>query len=62
MAEKPINLRRWRKRRARDEARAEGDANAARHGRSGAERHRDDAEADRARRILDGHRVDDDGD
>lgn len=61
MADPPINLRRWKKRRARQDARAEADANAARHGRPGQEKAQTKAERDRARRDLDGQRLDDDG-
>lgn len=55
-----INLNRARKDKARAEKRRQADANAAKHGRSKAERLRDEAEAERAARILDQHRRDDD--
>lgn len=57
-----VNLRRARKRRARDEARAEGDAAAARHGESKAARRLRDVEADKLRRTVDGARRGDDAD
>lgn len=55
-----INLNRVRKDKARADKRRQGDVNAARHGRSKAERLRDEAQADRSRRILDQHRRDGD--
>ncbi len=51
-----INLRQARKKRGRDDRRKSGDENAARHGRSGADKARDAAEQALARRRLDGHR------
>jgi hypothetical protein len=50
-----VNLRAARKARDRAAKRAEADQNAAKFGRSKAERTRDEAEADKARRELDGH-------
>lgn len=61
MSDQPINLRRWKKRKARDAKRTEADASAVRHGRTGAEKRREALEADRARSHVDGHRLDDDG-
>lgn len=52
-----VNLRRVRKQKARAEKSAAGDANAARHGRSAAERAREADEAAQAERRLDGHRL-----
>lgn len=60
MADQPINLRQWKKQKARDAKRAEADANAARHGRSGGQKTRDRIERDRAERHVEGHRLDDD--
>lgn len=51
-----VNLRQARKRRAREAARAAGDAAAARHGRSAAERHADEDAKAKADAHLDGHR------
>lgn len=51
-----VNLSRARKARERDRKRAEADANAARFGRTIAERRLDAASADKAARDLDGHR------
>ena len=50
-----INLRTRRKQAARDEARAKGQANAAKHGIAKSERDLARARADKARRDLDGH-------
>ncbi|MEN9062953.1 DUF4169 family protein [Ponticoccus litoralis] len=52
----PVNLNRFRKEKARAEKRRAGDENAAKHGRSKAERALDAARAEKARRDLDGHR------
>ena len=52
-----VNLRQAKKRKARAEARAEGDANAARFGRTNGERLAEKDAADRAARTLDRHRV-----
>ncbi len=57
---KVINLRAARKSAARDAARAAGDANAAKFGRSKAQKRVEEADADRAARHLDGHRRDKD--
>ena len=53
-----VNLRAARKARARDARRAEADANAARHGRTKAQRADEEAAAERAQRHLDGHERD----
>ena len=55
-----LNLRREKKRRARDRARETADANAARHGRTGHEKRVTETERERARREIEGHRLDDD--
>ncbi|MBP8931389.1 MAG: DUF4169 family protein [Paracoccus sp.] len=55
-----INLRAARKSAARDAARATGDANAAKFGRSKVQKRIEQADADRAARHLDGHRQDKD--
>ena len=52
----PINLNRERKLRARREARRRADENAARHGRTKAERATQETEAERAATRLDDHR------
>jgi hypothetical protein len=53
-----VNLRQARKARARDAAKAEATANAARHGRSKGEKAREAADKARAEAQLDGHRRD----
>ena len=58
MTGKVVNLNRARKARARDATRREADANAAKHGRSKAERQADAAETARAKADLDGHKRD----
>lgn len=58
----PINLNRFRKQKARDEARRQGDENAATHGRSKAQRRAEAEAAARAARHLDAHRREDGGD
>jgi hypothetical protein len=57
---KVVNLSRARKARARDDKKRQADANAARHGRSKAERQAAEAAKDRAARHLDGHERDKD--
>jgi hypothetical protein len=53
-----VNLRQRRKQAARAAARKAGDANAARHGRSKAEKTLTESRAEKAARDLDGHRRD----
>ena len=53
---KIVNLARARKDRARDAKRKQGDENAARFGRTRAEKTREAALAEKAARDLDGHR------
>ena len=53
------NLNRFRKDKARAERRTEADANAAKHGRTKAERLRQVTEAETARRHLDGLKFED---
>ncbi len=50
-----INLRSAKKARKRAEARAQGDANAAKFGRTKGEKQADSARKDKAKRDLDGH-------
>lgn len=52
---KVVNLNRFRKQQARDDRRREGDANAAQHGLSKAQKDLVKARADKAKRDLDGH-------
>jgi len=58
MTEKPINLNRFRKDKARADKRARGDENAARHGRTRAQKALERARDEKARRDLDGHERD----
>ena len=53
---KIVNLRLARKQRNRSAQRAKSAENAAQHGRSAAERRRDEAEAARSKSKLDGHK------
>jgi hypothetical protein len=55
-----VNLRTARKQKAREDARALAAANAARHGQGKAARALQQAEADKAARLLDGHRLEKD--
>ena len=59
MTGKPVNLRRARKVRAREEARAEADASAARHGEAKPVRSLRQARGALEARRLEGHRRDD---
>ena len=54
------NLTRYRKDKARAEKRRLGDENAARHGRTKAQKAAEQADAERAAQTLDQHRRDDD--
>lgn len=60
MSGKVINLRTRRKQAARDAQREAGSEQAARHGRTKAERSVTTARADKARRDLDAHKLSDD--
>ena len=51
-----VNLRTVKKQAARKAARADGDAQAAKHGRNKAERELETARAEKSARDLDGHR------
>lgn len=53
------NLNRFRKQKAREEARREADANAARHGRTKAQKLTEEADRDRVAKHLDGVKRDD---
>ncbi len=59
MTGKPVNLRRAREQKAREEARAEADANAARHGEARPVRSLREAREDLEAQRLEGHRRDD---
>lgn len=60
MSEGPVNLNRFRKEKAREAAKAEADANAAKFGRTKAERVLAATKAEKARRLLDQHRREED--
>ena len=60
-ADRPISLAKARKARARARKAAEADANAAKFGRTKAQKLREAADKDRARRQLDSHRIDPEG-
>ncbi|MET4127072.1 DUF4169 family protein [Roseovarius sp. MBR-6] len=60
MTDGPVNLNRVRKQRARAERQARADENAARFGRTKAQKKLEEAEADKARRTLDQHRREED--
>ncbi|MBE2278726.1 MAG: DUF4169 family protein [Rhodobacteraceae bacterium] len=53
-----VNLNRFRKEKARAERRAEAEANAAKHGRTRAERSLDQARVEKSTRDLEAHRRD----
>ena len=59
MSEGPINLNRYRKEKARETAKARADANAVKHGRTKAERLLEAARAEKARAMLDRHKLED---
>lgn len=60
MSDTPISLSKFRKAKARAEKKAQADANAVKFGRTRAEKARDDAAEDARKRLLDGHRRDED--
>jgi hypothetical protein len=53
-----INLKKFRKRAAREQSEQEAAANRARFGRTRSERTREKSHADRARELLDQHQID----
>ena len=56
-----VNLKRFKKRNARQQAAREAEANRARFGRTKPERAADERRAERANELLDQHRIDDGG-
>ncbi|MAO00919.1 DUF4169 family protein [uncultured Roseovarius sp.] len=60
MTEGPVNLNRVRKQKARAEEKARANENAARFGRTKAQKALEQAQADKARAVLDQHRRDED--
>jgi hypothetical protein len=59
MSEGPVNLNRYRKEKAKVEDKARADANAVKHGRTKAERLLEAARAEKARAMLDRHKIED---
>jgi len=59
VTDKPVNLNRFRKEKARADKKARADENAVRFGRNKAQKAADKAESDRKIRHLDAHRRDD---
>jgi hypothetical protein len=60
MSDRPVNLNRVRKQKARAADKARADENSARFGRSKAQKALEETQAEKARRILDLHRREDD--
>ena len=60
MSDAPVNLNRVRKQKARAEEKARANENAARFGRTKAQKALEQAQADKARAVLDQHRRDED--
>jgi len=60
MSDRPVNLNRVRKQKARAADKARADENSARFGRSKAQKTLEETQAEKARRILDLHRREDD--
>jgi Domain of unknown function (DUF4169) len=56
-----VNLKRFKKRGAREQSAREAEANRARFGRGKAERATDEQRTQRANELLDQHRIDDEG-
>jgi hypothetical protein len=59
MTDGPVNLNRYRKEKAKADAKTRADANAVKHGRTKAERLLDAARSDKARQMLDRHKIED---
>ena len=59
MSEGPVNLNRYRKEKAKETAKTRADANAVKHGRTKAERLLEAARAEKARAMLDRHKLED---
>jgi hypothetical protein len=60
MSDRPVNLNRVRKQKARAAQKARADENAARFGRTKAQKTLEETQAEKARRTLDLHRRDED--
>jgi hypothetical protein len=59
MTDGPVNLNRYRKDKAKADAKARADANAVKHGRTKAERLLDAARTEKAKAMLDRHKIED---
>ncbi len=59
MTDGPVNLNRYRKEKAKADEKARADANAVKHGRTKAERLLDAARNEKARQMLDRHKIED---
>ena len=59
MTDSPVNLNRYRKEKAKADAKTRADANAVKHGRTKAERLLDAARSEKARQMLDRHKIED---
>jgi hypothetical protein len=59
MTDGPVNLNRFRKEKAKADSKARADANAVKHGRTKAERLLDAARNEKARAMLDRHKIED---
>jgi hypothetical protein len=59
MTDGPVNLNRYRKEKAKADAKTRADANAVKHGRNKAERLLDAAQNEKARKMLDRHKIED---
>jgi hypothetical protein len=59
MTDGPVNLNRYRKEKAKADAKTRADANAVKHGRTKAERLLDAARTEKARQMLDRHKIED---
>ena len=59
MTDGPVNLNRYRKEKAKSDAKTRANENVVKHGRTKAERLLDAAKNDKARKMLDRHRIED---
>jgi hypothetical protein len=59
MTDGPVNLNRYRKEKAKADAKTRAEANAVKHGRTKAERLLDAARTEKAKAMLDRHKIED---
>jgi hypothetical protein len=59
MTDGPVNLNRYRKEKEKADAKSRADANAIKHGRTKAERLLDAARSEKAKAMLDRHKIED---